>query len=238
MNVYQSICNAMADIEPIAKARENKEQRFKFRGIDEVMNELQPVLKKHGLFVVPKVANVIRQEKPTKSGGMLLYSIVTMEFTMYAQDGTSITGSTVGEGMDSGDKASNKAMAVALKYFLLQTFCIPTEDEKDPDQTSYQVAPPAQKAPAPKQTPADVEKAEKEFFAKFNELNNKLSKYLNTKGLFDRPGVVRQFVAAKDIKNMEAAVAQAEKREAEQKKKEEQKKQAEQEAKPEQLPIF
>ncbi len=238
MNVYQSICNAMADIEPIAKARENKEQRFKFRGIDEVMNELQPVLKKHGLFVVPKVANVIRQEKPTKSGGMLLYSIVTMEFTMYAQDGTSITGSTVGEGMDSGDKASNKAMAVALKYFLLQTFCIPTEDEKDPDQTSYQVAPPAPKAPAQKQTPADVEKADKELIAKFNELNNKLSTYLNTKGMFDRPDVVRQFVAAKDIKKMEAAVAQAEEREAAQKKKEEQKKQAEQEAKPEQLPIF
>ena len=97
---------------------------------------------------------------------------------------------------------------------------------------------PAPKAPAQKQTPADVEKAEKEFFAKFNELNNKLSKYLNTKGMFDRPDVVRQFVAAKDIKKMEAAVAQAEQREAAQKKKEEQKKQAEQEAKPEQLPIF
>lgn len=92
--------------------------------------------------------------------------------------------------------------------------------------------------PAPKQTPADVEKAGKEFFAKFNELNNKLSNFLNMKGLFDHPDIVRQFVAAKDIKNMEAAVAQAEKREAEQKKKEEQKKQAEQEAKPEQLPIF
>ena len=73
-------------------------------------------------------------------------------------------------------------------------------------------------SPAPKQTPADVEKADKELIAKFNELNNKLSKYLNTKGLFDRPDVVRQFVAAKDIKKMEAAVAQAEEREAAQKK--------------------
>lgn len=136
MNIYQAITAAMADIEPIAKGRVNKEQRFNFRGIDDVMNELQPVLKKNGLFVVPKVVDVIRQEKPTKSGGMLLYSIVTMEYTMYSQDGSSITGSTVGEGMDSGDKASNKAMAVALKYFLLQTFCIPTEDAKDPDAES------------------------------------------------------------------------------------------------------
>lgn len=136
MNIYQAITAAMADIEPIAKGRKNKEQGFQFRGIDDIMNELQPVLKTHGLFVVPKVREVIRQEKPTKTGGTLLYSIVTMDYTMYAADGSSVSGATVGEGMDSGDKASNKAMAVALKYFLLQTFCIPTEDAKDPDADS------------------------------------------------------------------------------------------------------
>jgi len=152
MNIYQSITAAMADVEPIAKGRRNQQQGFNFRGIDEIMNELQPVLKRHGLFVVPKVVDVIRQEKPTKNNGMLLYSIVTMEYTMYAQDGSSITGSTVGEGMDSGDKASNKAMAVALKYFLLQTFCIPTEDAKDPDADSHTVA----ATPAPK--PADPDR--------------------------------------------------------------------------------
>ena len=141
MDIYQSITNAMADIEPIAKGRRNEKQNFNFRGIDEIMNELQPVLKRHGLFVVPCVKEVQRQEIQSKSGGTLLYSIVTMEYTMYAADGTFIKGATVGEGMDSGDKASNKAMAVALKYFLLQTFCIPTDDAKDPDADSHDVAP-------------------------------------------------------------------------------------------------
>lgn len=143
MNIYESITNAMADIEPIAKGRRNEKQGFNFRGIDEIMNELQPVLKKHGLFVVPCVKEVQRQEIQSKSGGTLLYSVVTMEYTMYANDGTYVKGATVGEGMDSGDKASNKAMAVALKYFLLQTFCIPTEDTKDPDGESHEVAPKA-----------------------------------------------------------------------------------------------
>jgi hypothetical protein len=129
----------MADIEPIAKGRRNDKQGFSFRGIDDIMNELQPVLKKHGLFVVPKVVSVVRAEKQTNSGGALLYSIATMEYTMYASDGSFIVGSTIGEGMDSGDKASNKAMSVALKYFLLQTFCIPTEDMKDPDAESHEV---------------------------------------------------------------------------------------------------
>lgn len=137
--IHDSIIAAMADIEPIAKGRKNDKQNFMFRGIDEIMNELQPILKKHGLFVVPKVSSVIRAEKQSNSGGALLYTIATMEYTMYAKDGSSIVGSTVGEGMDSGDKASNKAMSVALKYFLLQTFCIPTEDAKDPDAESHTV---------------------------------------------------------------------------------------------------
>ena len=228
MNVYQSICNAMADIEPIAKGRRNKDQGFQFRGIDEVMNELQPVLKKHGLFVVPKVANVIRQEKPTKLGGILLYSIVTMEYTMYAADGTFVTGATVGEGMDSGDKASNKAMAVALKYFLLQTFCIPTEDEKDPDQTSYQVAPPAPKAPN------DIAEKEKAYMEEFDSLQKDLTVYLNKKGIFEHPENVRQVIAAKDVKQMKIALSIAKDNE---KMLAEKAKQAPAQQ-PEQLPIF
>ena len=35
--------------------------------------------------------------------------------------------------MDSGDKASNKAMSAAFKYACFQTFCIPTEEMQDPD---------------------------------------------------------------------------------------------------------
>jgi len=202
MTIYQAITAAMADVEPIAKGRYNKEQGFSFRGIDEIMNELQPVLKNHGLFVVPKVVDVIRQEKPTKYGGVLLYSIVTMEYTMYAQDGSSITGSTVGEGMDSGDKASNKAMAVALKYFLLQTFCIPTEDAKDPDADSHTVA----ATPAPKQKQADTP----EIVA----LKQALIDYLNA-GAFDYPENVEAVMKANNIAGMKKALETAKEKESE-----------------------
>ncbi len=38
------------------------------------------------------------------------------------------------QGLDSGDKATNKAMSVAFKYACFQTFCIPTENLiDDPD---------------------------------------------------------------------------------------------------------
>ena len=67
----------------------------------------------------------------------MLYSILKIKFTFYAEDGTFVEAITVGEGMDSGDKASNKAMAIAMKYAMFQVFCIPTGD--DPDAETHNV---------------------------------------------------------------------------------------------------
>ena len=78
MTIFQAISAAMGDIEPIAKGRRNDKQGFNFRGIDDIMSELQPVLCKHGLFVVPEALDVIREQKQSTSGGVLLYSIVKM----------------------------------------------------------------------------------------------------------------------------------------------------------------
>lgn len=41
--------------------------------------------------------------------------------------------------MDSGDKATNKAMAIAFKYACFQVFCIPTEEMKDPDAECHEI---------------------------------------------------------------------------------------------------
>ena len=43
--------------------------------------------------------------------------------------------------MDSGDKATNKAMSIAFKYACFQVFCIPTEEMVDPDKESHEVTP-------------------------------------------------------------------------------------------------
>jgi hypothetical protein len=63
----------------------------------------------------------------------LIYSICTIKYTFYAEDGSSVSATVIGEGMDSGDKATNKAMSIAFKYACFQVFCIPTEEMKDPD---------------------------------------------------------------------------------------------------------
>lgn len=139
--IYQAIIGVMSDIGVIGKEKKNAQQGFKYRGVDDVMNALQPVMVQHGLFVVPEIIDQKREERQTNRGGNLIYSVCTVRYTFYAKDGSSVQCVVVGEGMDSGDKATNKAMSIAFKYACFQVFCIPTEEMKDPDAEVHTVAP-------------------------------------------------------------------------------------------------
>ena len=135
--IYGAIVDAMGQINAIAKGRNNSMQNFKYRGIDDVMNELHPILAKCGIFIVPTVLEEQRTEGKTSKGGVIYFTRLKIKFTFYAKDGSFFESVVIGEAMDSGDKASNKALSIGLKYALLQVFCIPTEDDKDPDSVSY-----------------------------------------------------------------------------------------------------
>lgn len=133
MNIYESISRCMEEIGAVGKDDTNKQQGFKYRGIDAVMNAINPALVRNHVFIVPEVLEQQRQERTTSKGAVLIYSICRIKYTFFAEDGSCIEAVTVGEGMDSGDKATNKAMAIAFKYACFQVFCIPTEEMKDPD---------------------------------------------------------------------------------------------------------
>ena len=136
MNIYESITAIMNESIAIGKEKKNTQQNFMYRGIDDVMNTFYPLLSKHKVFIVPEVLEQHREERQSKNGGNLIYSILKVKYTFYAEDGTSVQAVVIGEGMDSADKASNKAMAVAMKYAMFQVFCTPTEEMPDPDAES------------------------------------------------------------------------------------------------------
>ena len=138
--IYKKIIEVMADINAIGKDRRNQQQGFQFRGIDDVMNELHSSLAKCGVFVLPKVLEETRTTGKTSRGGDMFYTRLKINFGFYAEDGSHVDAVVIGEAMDTGDKASNKALSIGLKYAMLQVFCIPTEDEKDPDAVSPQPA--------------------------------------------------------------------------------------------------
>lgn len=136
--IYELIGKAIGMIGAIGKDKVNSQQGFKYRGIDQVYNALNPVMAELGIFFCPEVIDQKREERVTKTGAVLTYTLLTIRFTAYAPDGSSVSMTVVGEGMDSGDKSSNKAMSVAMKYAMFQLFCIPTEELKDPDADVYQ----------------------------------------------------------------------------------------------------
>ena len=141
--IYTKLADIMKEVDPISKGKTNQQQGYKFRGIDDLYNALHSLFSKHEVFITSEVLESKREERTTKNGGTLIYSIVKVKFTLFTTDGSSVSSIIEGEAMDNGDKATNKALSVALKYCLMQMFLIPTEELKDmdPDNNSPEPMP-------------------------------------------------------------------------------------------------
>jgi hypothetical protein len=143
MKVYQAIAEVAAELAArgISKDSRNQAQGFNFRGIDAVYNALAPLLAKHKLCILPRCISRECVERTNSKGNALFYVTVQAEFDLVsAEDGSKHTVSTFGEAMDSGDKATNKAMSAAYKYAAFQAFCIPTEETSvDSDAETHEV---------------------------------------------------------------------------------------------------
>ena len=152
-NVYTAINAVQDELAKIGIAKDgvNEQQKYKFRGIDQVYSALSPLLAKHGLCVLPRVLSYDRTERTTMKPGYqggpakestTFYVTVEAEFDFVAvADGSKHTIRTIGEAMDNGDKATNKAMSAAYKYAAFMAFAIPTEGDNDADATTHEVAP-------------------------------------------------------------------------------------------------
>lgn len=142
MKVFQAINAIQRDLAAtgISKDRRNQQQGYNFRGIDDVFNALSPLLARHGLCILPRVTEREVAERQNAKGTALFYVTVGVEFDFVsAEDGSKHTIKTYGEAMDSGDKATNKAMSAAYKYAALQAFAIPTEADNDADAHTHEV---------------------------------------------------------------------------------------------------
>ena len=145
--IFTKMVAIMQGIGAISKDQTNNQGSFgyKFRGIDQFMSALYPQLCRHGVFLCPRVIektseirDVIRSNgKP----GCDKHVNLTIEYKFIADDGSFVViGPIVSEGLDSGDKATNKALSAALKYCLMQTFSVPTEDIEDSDKHTPEIS--------------------------------------------------------------------------------------------------
>lgn len=137
--IYEAITKVMADVESIGKNKKNTFQGYVFRGIDDMYNAIHPALVKNGVFCCPQVVKAesfeIRKTKGNEEQ-INFRVLLTVNHKFYAHDGSFIEVITLGEGIDTSDKASNKAMSAAMKYAFIELLSIPTEDIADSDADS------------------------------------------------------------------------------------------------------
>lgn len=133
-DVYEALAAAYHDCGYVQK-KHAQGLGYKFAGEQAMIEEIRPALVKHGLFAYVSEMGDLQQEAFTTSRGSSMNRVILRARVTFAHgaSGTSVTATAYGEGMDSGDKATNKAMTGALKYALRQTLLIETGD--DPDET-------------------------------------------------------------------------------------------------------
>ena len=146
-SVIACLSTAMEVIRAVGKTGENKSQGYNFRGIDAVVNAASPAFRQVGVVVTPELRSIDYETVEVGSKRSLMQSCkVVVGYTFHGPAGDSVTAVAPGEAMDSGDKATAKAMSVAFRTALLQALCIPTTDT-DPDEQSYERSPAREQAP-------------------------------------------------------------------------------------------
>lgn len=137
LNIYAVMSAAMEEVQAVRKEGFNDTQRYNFRGIDQVVNAVGPIFRRHKIIPVPYACSAKYRDVLTSTGKPSREVTVGATYRFYGPAGDFIEATVPGESMDSGDKGTPKAMSVAYRIVLLQMLCIPT-DEPDPDSQSYE----------------------------------------------------------------------------------------------------
>ncbi|MEU0037217.1 ERF family protein [Streptomyces sp. NPDC006333] len=121
--VFSVINQVMRDVMPVSKDKENQQQRYKFRGVDDAMSAMAGPMRTHGLFILPSIA----EHQAERRGEKMTHVNITMAYYVYGPAGDCLLAEVPGEASDFADKATNKAQSAALKYLLFTLFMIPVD---------------------------------------------------------------------------------------------------------------
>ena len=133
-SVYAKIALVMGELKSVPKNGYNEFHKYAYvRGSD--LSELvRPVMAKFGLCLIPNVISVESVATKTAYNKDAVLITVNMDFILGDETGATVKTRMVGQAEDTGDKALYKAYSGAMKYFLIQTFSIGSEDDPELDK--------------------------------------------------------------------------------------------------------
>lgn len=131
--IYTKMAKILAEFPTVSKDRVNPSQKYSYRGVDDALSALHPLLAKHGVFMqMVSMDAVFSPAGETSSGKQQVRCVLRGRVAfVHGESKTSLESEMVGEGIDMGDKATMKAQANALKYLIWYTFAVPTEEPVD-----------------------------------------------------------------------------------------------------------
>jgi len=136
------------DLAYLQKGGVNSHFKYKFVEESAVKRAVNETLRKHGLWLGMAQASFVGEPTP-KEACASCYVEVT--------DGENIaSGTGLGGGVDSGDKAPMKANAAALKYALTSAFLIATGDDPEADAATDKPKPAASRKASRKRESEEV----------------------------------------------------------------------------------
>ncbi|MFA6282080.1 MAG: ERF family protein, partial [Candidatus Omnitrophota bacterium] len=68
LSIFQAMAKITSEVEAIGKNKINEQQRYKFRGIDDLYNTLHGLYGKYGITITSEPVNSLREERTTKNG--------------------------------------------------------------------------------------------------------------------------------------------------------------------------
>lgn len=137
--IFTLIPKIMTEVSAVGKNSRNEFQKYNFRGIDDIYNMVHPILAANGVFCVPQVTRSKTEVFEGKDGKRSFRVILRVAHLFCASDGSHVEVITQGEGIDTSDKASSKAMTAAMKYAFIELLSLHTEDIEDADKHSPEI---------------------------------------------------------------------------------------------------
>lgn len=142
MNIYEKMSAITNELGVVAKNLNvdmGKGKSYKAVQEKDVLDAIKPLESKYKVYSYPKERKVIDNgilEKETQYGiskNMYLRIETTYEFVNIEKPEEKITMISYADGIDSGDKATGKAMTYADKYALMKAYKVATGDDPDKD---------------------------------------------------------------------------------------------------------
>ena len=124
--IYAALLAAKKAVDPYLIKDTQVQNKYKAVSHDYVSAKCRDILTNEGIIVIPSVVES-KTHFTVRNGKEYNLSETTYAFEFIcAEDGSSVTASSVGQGEDQGDKGPGKAFSYAFKNVLLKVFMIET----------------------------------------------------------------------------------------------------------------